>query len=136
MHALFLDTPPNASARTHTHTHTLRWLIANANLGSGLDLSAGLKLENYMHMRKPELLSKVPINDRATLSKSLQFLDPLTLDKPKGSWSLKHDAGNKMVLLRSLVFPGYVHFNCTGSSMYGGIYNGAGARNLDLPFML
>ena len=85
---------------------------------------------------KARTAQKVPINDRATLSKSLQFLDPLTLDKPKGSWSLKHDAGNKMVLLRSLVFPGYVHFNCTGSSMYGGIYNGAGARNLDLPFML
>jgi len=102
----------------------------------GLDLSAGLKLESYMHLRKPIELAKRPISERATLSKSTQFLDSLTLDQPKGSWSLKHDAGNKMVVLRSLLYPGYVHFNCTGSSTYGAIYNGSGARNYDLPFML
>ena len=40
------------------------------------------------------------------------------------------------VLLRSLVYPGYVHFNCIGSSMFGAIYVGSGSRNADLPFML
>lgn len=40
------------------------------------------------------------------------------------------------VVLRSLLYPGYVHFNCTGSNTYGAIYNGSGARNYDLPFML
>ena len=64
---------------------------------SGLDLSAGLKLESYLHLRKPSKLADLAISERATLTKSTHFLDSLTLDQPKGSWSLKHDAGNKMV---------------------------------------
>lgn len=102
----------------------------------GLDLSAGLKLESYMHLRKPVALQDTPISERAMMSKSVNFLDPLTLDKPKGSWSLKHDASNKMIVLRSLLFPGYLHFNCIANSTFGAIYVGSGAKNQDLPFML
>jgi radial spoke head protein 9 len=102
----------------------------------GLDLSAGLKLESYMHLRKPSALKDMPISERATLSKSTNFLDPLTVDKPKGSWSLKHDAANRMVVLRSLLYTGYVHFNCVANSTHGAIYIGSGVRNYDLPFML
>ena len=49
----------------------------------GLDLSSGLKLESYMHLRKPALLQNQPISERAVLSKSTHFLDSLTLDQPK-----------------------------------------------------
>jgi radial spoke head protein 9 len=102
----------------------------------GLDLSAGLKLESYLHLRKPLQLQNAPITERAVLSKSTQFLDPLTMDRPAGSWSLKHDAGNKIVVLRSLLYPGYVHFNMVANSAFGAIYIGSGARNNDLAFML
>jgi len=54
----------------------------------------------------------------------------------QGSWSLKHDAGNKIVVLRSLLYPGYVHFNMVANSAFGAIYIGSGARNNDLAFML
>ena len=53
--------------------------------------------ESYLHLRKPSKLADLAISERATLTKSTHFLDSLTLDQPKGSWSLKHDAGNKMV---------------------------------------
>jgi|EP00802_Teleaulax_amphioxeia_P017411 radial spoke head protein 9 len=102
----------------------------------GLDLSAGLKLESYLHLRKPLQLQNAPISERAVLSKSTQFLDALTMDQPKGSWSLKHDAGNKIVVLRSLLYPGYVHWNTVANNTFGGIYIGSGARNNDLAFML
>ena len=102
----------------------------------GLDLSAGLKLESYLHLRKPQQLQKIPISERAALSKTTQFLDVLTMDVPKGSWSLKHDANNRLVVLRSLLYPGYTHFNAIGGSTFGAAYYGSGARNSDLPFML
>ena len=51
----------------------------------GLDLSAGLKLESYLHLRKPLQLQNAPISERAVLSKSTQFLDALTMDQPKVS---------------------------------------------------
>lgn len=49
---------------------------------------------------------------------------------------MKHDAGNKIVVLRSLLYPGYVHFNMVANSTFGAIYIGSGARNNDLAFML
>ena len=54
----------------------------------------------------------------------------------QGSWSLKHDAGNKIVVLRSLLYPGYVHFNTVANNTFGSIYIGSGALNNDLAFML
>jgi len=102
----------------------------------GLSLSSGLKLDSYLHLRKPEVLPTLPISDRALLQKSSQFLDPVSHDVPKGSWSLKHDPPNNLLVLRSLLYPGYVHFSTVGSPLYGSAYHGTGARNYDLPFML
>mmetsp|Transcript_20358 Transcript_20358/g.31796 ORF Transcript_20358/g.31796 Transcript_20358/m.31796 type:complete len:259 (+) Transcript_20358:110-886(+) len=102
----------------------------------GLSLSQGLKLESYLHLRKPEVLPKLSMTERSVLQKSTQFLDTVVHDQPKGSWSLKHDPPNNTLILRSLLYPGYVHFNAVGSSVYGAVYHGTGARNFDLPFML
>eukprot|EP00286_Rhodomonas_abbreviata_P011435 CAMPEP_0181338604 /NCGR_PEP_ID=MMETSP1101-20121128/28728_1 /TAXON_ID=46948 /ORGANISM="Rhodomonas abbreviata, Strain Caron Lab Isolate" /LENGTH=304 /DNA_ID=CAMNT_0023449351 /DNA_START=253 /DNA_END=1167 /DNA_ORIENTATION=- len=102
----------------------------------GLSLSQGLKLDSYLHLRKPVVLPSQPVSERALLDKSTQFLDPVSFDVPKGSWSLKHDPPNNLLVLRSLLFPGYVHFNAVGSAVYGSVYHGTGARNYDLPFML
>jgi len=102
----------------------------------GLDLSAAVRLDSYMHLRKPRTTPALPVAERSALKKSTQFLDFIANDQPKGCWSLKHDPSSSLVVLRSLSFPGFVHFNAVDSPVHGAIYNGTGARNFDLPFML
>jgi len=102
----------------------------------GLSLEKGSEMNSYLHLRKPEVLPNKPLADRANLAKTTQFLDSIADDVPKGSWSLKHDEANNMMIVRSLAFPGYVHFNVVGSPIFGSAYVGTGLRNWDLAFML
>jgi len=60
----------------------------------------------------------------------------VSLDTPTGCWSLKHDPPNNMIVLRSLLYPGYVHFSLVGTAIFGGGYSGNGSKNHDLAFML
>ena len=64
------------------------------------------------------------------------FLDPISNDKPKGTWALHLDAAKTIVHIRNLLWPGYFAFNKIGTSRFGGAYIGDGRKNKDLPFML
>jgi len=103
---------------------------------NGMSLEQGLKMSSFLHLRPPQFLPNKSISERAGLSKTTDFLDSVEDDLPKGAWSLKHDAQNNMLVLRSLAFPGYVFFSVVGSPVFGSAYVGTGLRNWDLAFML
>jgi radial spoke head protein 9 len=49
---------------------------------------------------------------------------------------LQFERGSGLVVLRSLLWQGYVFFHVPGTRSYGSCYFGNGEKNLDLPFML
>jgi len=102
----------------------------------GLTVSEAAKLCNYMHFRDPVKLQEKSLLQKANLDKSIDFMDALDEDVPKGSWSLQFERGSAQVTLRSLLWQGYVFYHIPGSRRYGSIYVGTGEKNMDLPFML
>jgi radial spoke head protein 9 len=64
------------------------------------------------------------------------FLDPLSHDSLKKSWSLQTDESKTEITLRSLVWPGYVGYHRTNSSIFGGVYMGSGIKSQDFAFLV
>jgi hypothetical protein len=51
---------------------------------SGLSHAEAGKLENFLHFAKPKKLKKKLIQEQTDLDPSIDFLDPLSDDVPKG----------------------------------------------------
>ncbi|XP_062953205.1 radial spoke head protein 9 homolog isoform X2 [Cynocephalus volans] len=102
----------------------------------GLSLSESKKLSSYFHFREPIELKNKTLLEKADLDPSLDFMDSLEYDIPKGSWSIQMERGNALVVLRSLLWPGLTFYHAPHTKNYGYIYVGTGEKNIDLPFML
>lgn len=102
----------------------------------GLTVSEAAKLCSYMHFREPVGLNEKTLLQKANLDKSIDFLDTVEEDIPKGCWSLQFERGSGLVTLRSLWWNGFVFFHVPGTRRFGHVYVGIGEKNLDLPFML
>ncbi|XP_032155411.1 radial spoke head protein 9 homolog isoform X3 [Sapajus apella] len=102
----------------------------------GLSLSEAKKLSSYFHFREPVELKNKTLLEKADLDPSLDFMDSLEHDVPKGSWSIQMERGNALVVLRSLLWPGLTFYHAPRTKNYGYIYVGTGEKNMDLPFML
>uniref|UniRef100_A0A2I3GYN3 Radial spoke head protein 9 homolog n=1 Tax=Nomascus leucogenys TaxID=61853 RepID=A0A2I3GYN3_NOMLE len=102
----------------------------------GLSLSEAKKLSSYFHFREPIELKNKTLLEKADLDPSLDFMDSLEHDIPKGSWSIQMERGNALVVLRSLLWPGLTFYHAPRTKNYGYIYVGTGEKNMDLPFML
>jgi len=100
----------------------------------GLDLANASLLQMYEHFRVPVI--KRTALERAQQDKTLYFFDPIAADIPNGSWSLQQERGGAVVVLKSLVWPGFTFWHAPGTQKYGYVYNGLAQRNLDLAFML
>ena len=65
--------------------------LTNASLNEpqslGLTAPESGKLSNYFHFRPPIRLPQKSLTHRATLDKSVHFLDTIDEDIPKGTWS-------------------------------------------------
>lgn len=64
------------------------------------------------------------------------FLDTLSQDPIKDSWSVQTDESKTEITIRSLLWPGYVAYHRANSTVFGGVYLGTGIQNYDLPFMV
>ncbi|CAB4019242.1 radial spoke head 9 homolog, partial [Paramuricea clavata] len=95
------------------------------------------KLCCYFHFREPILLNQKTLLQKASLDKSIDFLDPIDADIPKGgSWSVQYEKGCGLVTLRSLHWLGFIFYHVPETRKFGCVYVGTGEKNLDLPFML
>jgi len=102
----------------------------------GLSVSESAKLCNYMHFREAVVMNQKPLLQRANLDKAVDFMDSLEEDIPRGSWALQFERGSGLVVLRSLLWQGYVFYHVPGTRCTGSVYFGTGEKNQDLPFML
>ncbi|XP_067420811.1 radial spoke head protein 9 homolog isoform X1 [Emydura macquarii macquarii] len=102
----------------------------------GLSLTEAKKLNSYFHFTEPVNLKNRTLLEKADLDPSIDFLDSLEHDIPKGSWSIQLERGGSLVVLRSLLWPGLTFYHIPMTKQYGYIYLGTGEKNIDLPFML
>jgi len=102
----------------------------------GLGPLEAIRLSNYQHFRKAERLYDKTILERANLDPSIDFMDSIEHDVPRGSWSVQQERGNGLVSIKSLLWPGYFFYHVPETRQYGSVYVGTGEKNMDLPFML
>ncbi|XP_068610003.1 radial spoke head protein 9 homolog [Brachionichthys hirsutus] len=102
----------------------------------GLSHSEAGKVGNFLHFSKPKNPKKKSILEMADLNPAIDFLDPLSDDVPKGSWSLQFECASSACVLRSLLWLGLTFYHVPTTPQHGYVYIGNGAKNLDLPFML
>jgi len=102
----------------------------------GLSPLEAIQLRNYQHFRKAERLFDKTILERADLDPTIDFMDSVENDVPRGSWSVQQERGNGLVSIRSLLWPGYFFYHVPETRQYGSVYVGTGEKNIDLPFML
>ncbi|CAF2329499.1 unnamed protein product [Rotaria sp. Silwood2] len=101
----------------------------------GLTITESGKLSNYFHFRPPIRLEQKSLVHRATLDKSLHFLDTIDEDIPKG-WSVQYERGSGLVQIRCLKWIGMAFFHIPETNRFGSLYCGIGEENKDLPFMI
>ncbi|XP_053193492.1 radial spoke head protein 9 homolog [Scomber japonicus] len=102
----------------------------------GLSHSEARKLDSFLHLSESKNLKKKSILEMADLNPAIDFLDVLSDDIPKGSWSLQFECASKVCVIRSLLWPGLTFYHVPMTPQHGYIYIGDGTKNLDLPFML
>lgn len=102
----------------------------------GLTVTEAAKLCSYMHFREPKLLLEKTLLQKANLDKSIDFMDTIEDDIPKGSWGLQFERGSGLLCLRSTLWLGFVFYHIPGTRKFGSVYVGTGEKNSDLPFML
>jgi len=93
-------------------------------------------LHNYFHFRNVQSQAKKELLLRDEALFHQDFFDPIEEDAPKCSWSIQGDPSQRLVTIRSLLWPGYVAFHECNTPYFGGVYIGNGLRNNDLAFML
>ena len=102
----------------------------------GLDKKDLVKAEKYYHFRN--VLSqdkKILLETNESVFRD-DIFDPIQQDTPKSAWALQVDSSGTVATVRSLLWPGYVAYNVTGTNLFGGVYLGDGVKNKDLAFML
>uniref|UniRef100_A0A8B9JEB6 Radial spoke head protein 9 homolog n=1 Tax=Astyanax mexicanus TaxID=7994 RepID=A0A8B9JEB6_ASTMX len=102
----------------------------------GLNPSEAAELSNYLHFSESRKPRKKNIMEMANLNPSIDFLDPLSEDIPKGSWIVHFEHGNRVCTIKSLVWQGLTFFNLPMTPWHGYLYMGDGLKNVDLSFML
>ncbi|KAM4712786.1 radial spoke head protein 9 homolog [Anableps anableps] len=102
----------------------------------GLSESEARKLDSFFHFCEPKKGNKNTIEEMGEWSPAIDFLDILTDDIPKGSWSLQFECASRVCVLRSLLWLGLTFYHVPMTPLHGYIYIGTGLKNLDLPFML
>lgn len=102
----------------------------------GLKGAHASQLRSYCHFRQPETAHKRTLLQKEGLSKSLDFLDTIDEDIPKGCWSLQEDKVSPLVTLRNLQWPGFYFYHVPSTPYHGYVYFGYGEKNVDLGFML
>ncbi|XP_060948035.1 radial spoke head protein 9 homolog [Limanda limanda] len=102
----------------------------------GLSHSEAGKLDSFLHFSEPKKLKKKSLLETSQLNPAIDFLDVLSEDIPKGSWSLQFKGVSRVCVLRSLLWLGLTFYHEPMTPQHGHIYIGYGAKNLDLPFML
>ncbi|KAM3137738.1 hypothetical protein pb186bvf_010158 [Paramecium bursaria] len=125
-----------------TPTHELRY---NDSF-QGLNQQQARDLNNFQHYRAPtdqdkkelicnfhEIIFKIARDDALF---HYNFLDPLSIDEPKGQWNIQSDSSKNYITVRNLQWPGFIGYHIANTPAFGYVYFGDGIKNIDLGFQL
>jgi radial spoke head protein 9 len=98
----------------------------------GLDQAAACSESNYVFINK--LKPKDAL--QAPAAKALDFLVSCDQLVPKGALCASVNEGLQTVVMRNLIWPGFISYSLVGMPMYGYCYFGTGEKNPDIAFML
>ena len=101
----------------------------------GLKADCAFSVESYSHFRAPVHKDKVELNNRNEGIYNNDFLDSISDDLPKGTWSVMKDTSGTVCVLRSKMWPGYSSYHKCNTNLYANLYMGNGCKALDMPFM-
>ena len=113
----------------------LKETIANEAF-RGLTPDRAFALDQYQHFRPVQNPEKVGLMQRDESVYNHKFLDDVSVDFPKHSWSLTKDCTETVANIRNNLGPGFFAFHRVNTPIFGSIYIGNGVRNNDLPFMV
>jgi radial spoke head protein 9 len=102
----------------------------------GLDSKTAFLEESYLHFRSAQTKEKKELNQKDDAIFRPDFLESITHDDIKGSWSVQPDTTKSQVMIKSLLWPGYYSYHKLCTKIFGGLYIGDGIKNVELPFML
>ncbi|KAI9206251.1 uncharacterized protein BJ171DRAFT_597914 [Polychytrium aggregatum] len=123
--------PRGAYYRDHLHKLSLNPAF------QGLTRDGLGKLTEYFHFCEGFDINTRTIMDRAnSFDESIDIFDSLARDEPKGIWSLIMEKSGASVIIRSLLWPGYVFFHSPRPCKWGSFYYGSGQKNLNIGYML
>ncbi|KAK6295306.1 hypothetical protein J4Q44_G00345320 [Coregonus suidteri] len=96
----------------HGLVQTNRNFEGKATVQSQSSSEAG-KLSCFLHFTEPQNLKKKSILEMADLDPSINFLDPLSEDIPKGLWSLQFERHSTVCVISSMPWLGMTTFKRT-----------------------
>ncbi|KAJ0175876.1 hypothetical protein K1T71_009035 [Dendrolimus kikuchii] len=102
----------------------------------GLTSSEAKQLKSYLHVRQPQQRWNTNLLTRQDYNYSMDFLDSVDQDIPKGCWNLSLEQNGSIAYLKNLYWPGMTFFHRVRTPDAGFLYVGNGRKNLDVPFLL
>ncbi|KAH1009437.1 hypothetical protein HUJ04_001792 [Dendroctonus ponderosae] len=94
----------------------------------GLSALEAREFSSFLHARPPTQKYNTNLLTRDDYNYAMDFLDPLDIDIPEGSWIIQILAGDSIVLLKSLFWPGLVFYHFLKTPRHGFVYIGNGKR--------
>ncbi|KAL0245164.1 hypothetical protein GEMRC1_009244 [Eukaryota sp. GEM-RC1] len=109
--------------------------VVRNKLFEGVPSHLASKISSYLHFRPQTAQTPEEIAEKG-LDLVFDCLPPITNDVPKGCWTLNYSEVEGEVVLRSLLWLGYVFGHSLEDGDYYDGYFGNGVRNNDILFML
>ncbi|CAH0559919.1 unnamed protein product [Brassicogethes aeneus] len=102
----------------------------------GLSELESREIKTFLHYRNPTQKWNTNLLTRDDYNYALDFLDPADMDIPEGCFMHHLVAGNTIVLIKPMYWPGMIFFHYIQTNRYGFVYFGNGKKCLDVPFLL
>ncbi|KAI8893148.1 hypothetical protein BC833DRAFT_609416 [Globomyces pollinis-pini] len=113
------------------------WIIKQNPEFKGLAPEEIGQLSNYLHFRDGFQPSTRTFSELMNqFDETIDIFEPITVDEPKGCWSIQTERGGACAILRNLVWPGYSLTHTMYPFQYFGFYYGSGVKNHNIGYML
>lgn len=102
----------------------------------GLSELESREIKAFLHYRLPTQKWNTNLLTRDDYNFAIDFMDPCDIDIPEGCFIHHLVAGDILVMIKPMYWPGMINFHYLQSPKYGFVYFGNGKRCIDVPFLL
>lgn len=102
----------------------------------GLSTLWAREIKSFQHFCPPTRKLNTNLLTNDDYNYAIDFLDPLDIDIPEGSWQLQITPEEDKVILKSMYWPGLMFFHKMKTIKHGFFYLGYGKKSYDSIFRL